>query len=118
MENQQHTISLGFPVEKLVEAKGRGTMQTISPALLTESEQTIVSDKVGNVFVSPIGDKFFVIAKPNLPYKVKQTVVVMSKFVLKSLKAAYNAPSVKLSSNPPRYNDEFARKWGVRSSGR
>lgn len=117
MNNQQHTISLGFPIEKLVEAKGRGTMQSVSPTLLIETEKTIISDKATNVFVSPSGDKFIVIAKPDVTYKPKQTVVIMSKFVIKSLREAHSAPQVKVSSNSPRYSEEFARKWGIKSSG-
>lgn len=118
MSNQQHTISLGFPVEKLVDAKGRGILQTVAKSSLTDNESTIVTDKVKHVYVSPNADNFIVIAKPSIEYKEKQTVVIMSKFVLKSLRAAHNAPQVNVSSNAPRYNDEFARKWGVRSSDR
>jgi dihydroxyacetone kinase-like predicted kinase len=118
MNNQQHTNSLGFPVEKLVEAKGRGVIQTVAKTTLKDSDSTIISDKVKHVFVSPQADSFVVIAKPSIEYKEKQTVVIMSKFVLKSLKAAHNAPREQISSNAPRYNEEFARKWGVRPQGR
>ena len=112
MVNQAVIKSIGFPIERLIDAKGRGIIQTVPSTQLVDNEDTIVTDKVINVFVVPSGDGFTVLVKPEQPYKAKQTVVIMSKFVLKSLKSAYTATQESVPRNTFRSNEEFQRKWG------
>lgn len=112
MVNNAIIKSIGFPIERLVDAKGRGIMQTVLSTQLIDNADTVISDKVNNVFVVPTGDMFTVLVKPSQPYKTKQTVVIMSKFVLKSLKSAYTATQEQVPRNSFRTNEEFQRKWG------
>lgn len=112
MANNSIIKSIGFPVERLVEAKGRGIMQSVLSTQLIDNPETVTSDKVSNIFVVPTGDMFTVIVKPSQPYKTKQTVIIMSKFVLKSLKSAYTATQETVPRNSFRTNEEFQRKWG------
>lgn len=112
MVNEAIIKSIGFPVEKLVGGKGRGIMQTVLNTQLIDNSDTITTDKVNNVFVVPTGDMFTVLVKPSQPYKTKQTVIIMSRFVLKSLKSAYVAGQEQVPRNSFRTNEEFQRKWG------
>lgn len=112
MVNEAIIKSIGFPVEKLIDAKGRGIMQSIPSTQLIDNATTITTDKVSNVFVVPTGDMFTVLVKPSQPYKAKQTVIIMSKFVLKSLKSAHVVVQEQVPRNSFRTNEEFQRKWG------
>lgn len=107
---------LGFPIEKLYEAKGRGILQSVSSKSIIEDKNTVVDDKSDSVIVTPQGENFLVLIKPNKPFKEKQTVTIMSKFVLKSLRNAINAPEPQVLRNPVINNDDFRRKWNSRDS--
>lgn len=110
------SVGLGFPIEDLIQAKGRGVLETVSPDNLIDDENTVVTDLASTVFAKPKGDKFLVIARSNNPYKEKQLIVIMSKVVLKKLRADHNAPDEPVFANSFKGKEEFQKKWSTRSS--
>lgn len=116
MANSKSATASGYPLDKLIAAKGKGASVSVTKEQLIINEDTVETELTNSIITVPHDDKFLILVKPLAPLTNKQTVSVMSRFVLKSVKSAFVENSETNFRNGPRYSQEFMDKWNPSNS--